>query len=166
MTEVAKLLNEMNLNPRDDAARKLNEYVELYRGSMWAAVVFLSILAAILLWNVYAILRLQTQQKLGEMAMLRAMGISGRLLWQVYLFEAAVIWIRSVILGAVLGVGMGYAVSLWLSESSEEVWLGWSGSWYLWLIVLVLSLLACVGSVMVATWRVLRKSPITILGSV
>jgi len=129
--------------------QQLNDIASAARAAL---VVLSSVLVVVWLVaavNLVVVLELRTQQKVAEIGLLRAIGISDALLRQVYEMEAALLWLLGAGAGLVLAAGVGVVLLGWLvpGESWAVVANGrlvllavlivggsalvcWSGTWY------------------------------------
>ncbi len=122
------------------------------------------ILLLISIGNIFVIQSLRWERKLPELGMLKAMGMSGRLLWSLCLLEG---FLLSVV-GAVVGLGLGWiggriGASWWYPYDPQEVELGFQTPLELLGGILLGGIIICLASSWWAAWRAGRVAPAKLL---
>ena len=149
--------------------RDVIEQIEAIGRASRAAVLLLTLVVVVLgtlsFWNIKVIQELRSLQKVSEIGMLKAIGMSNGLLRQVYLTEAALVWALGTVGGTALGLTTGLAASWMLAEHPEERWTAFYCPWDVWLGVAGMGGVACWLSTLFATQRARRGSPIETLSA-
>ncbi len=145
------------------------DQIRRIRANTNAALAYLSplVLAAALLaaWNLYVIQGLRAQQKVAEVGMLKAMGLSDGLLNLIFLIEAGLVWGLGVVLGLLAGWELGVLVENWLAREALRTALAFAVPPLFLAGIVVGSGLLYVGSIFVATRGARRASPIECLSA-
>jgi hypothetical protein len=117
------------------------------------------------IWNLCVIQYLQAHQKVPEVGMLKATGLSDGLLKLIYLIEAFLLWGAGLTGGLVLGRLAGMGAELGMAWDNPETVLAFELSWPWWLTIAVGSGLLCLGSTLVTTARARRDPPVKCLSA-
>jgi hypothetical protein len=157
----AEVAQEWQFEFDRDLIRQIKSILQA-TGRTWTVLALLiTIVTLLAAFNLYVVHDLRAQQKVTEIGLLQAMGMSDGLLWQIPVIESLLIWIIGGSAGLLLGWWMGKTVAAWwvVDPSTEEstafvattVWLT---------SVLFGALLVSVGSVLLATRKSRRAAPI------
>ncbi len=138
---------------------KLEGYAHSVAQAETILLVLLGLFGVIALINVAVLQKLACQMKQAEVGMLKAMGISGRLLWSVYLTETLLLWLVGLLGGILLTWALGWAFAGWIAETPQERGLAFQPSWQLLLAALVVSAGFCLLGLLVPILDVYRRSP-------
>ncbi len=142
---------------RQDQIRRIRATTNRALAFLTPLVVAVALLGA---WNLFTIQQLRAQQKVAEVGMLKAMGLSNGLLNLIFLLEASLIWIAGLGLGLLSGWKLGELTESWLAREAPQTALTF-GLPLVWLAgIIVLSGVLCLGSTFVATRRARRAAPI------
>ncbi len=122
------------------------------------------ILLLISIGNIFVIQALRWERKLPELGMLKAMGMSGRLLWSLCLLEG---FLLSVV-GAVVGLGLGWlgghiGATWWYQGDGHEAELGFQTPVVLLVGIFTGAVVICLASSWWSAWRAGRASPARLL---
>jgi len=120
------------------------------------------VIAAALLgaWNLYVIQSLRAQQKIAEVGMLKAMGLTDTLLNLIFLIEASLVWGLGVAVGLLAGWSLGAMAESFLARETPQTAIAFAVPPF-WLAgIIVGSGLLYAGSTFVATRWARRASPI------
>jgi hypothetical protein len=165
-----------NLEPAVEAAAALGyepvddrheQFLRINRTTARALALFGWVLAAVALlvaWNVYAIQRLQAEQKRAEVGMLGALGMTRARLLAIYLLEAVLLWLPGAALGVAAGWGLGHAAEWWMARDAPQATLAFTVPRGYLACIVAGSLGLCLFSTLLAAWRCsLRHSPLECL---
>jgi hypothetical protein len=126
-------------------------------------LVVVSFFAGAALVNLGLIQYLRQRPKRPEVGMLKAMGVSPSHLRGVFVAEAAIIWVRGLVVGALGSLLFGWGTSYFLAEAPSERWLGFAPTWDLALWVSGGAALACLASTGLVAWLDARKPALQLL---
>ena len=149
----------------DDVIQQMEGISRAAGVAVLVLTVVVAILGGLALWNIKVIQELRAFQKVAEIGMLKAIGMSNGLLRQVYLAEATLIWLLGLGGGVVLGIGAGLLIAWHLGEDAEDRFTAFSCPWYLLLGVVGLGGLVCWLSTLWGTRSARRASPIETLSA-
>jgi hypothetical protein len=161
----AEVAQAAGLNVNRDVIEQIEAISRASRLAVVLLTVVVVVLGALSFWNIKVIQELRSLQKVSEIGMLKAIGMSNGLLRQVYLAEASLVWGLGTVGGAVLGLAAGLAASWALAEHADERLAAFYCPWYVWLGVAGLGGVACWLSTLSATRRARRASPIETLSA-
>ena len=161
----AEVAQEAGLLVNRDVIEQIEAIGRVSQRAVLLLTVVVLVLGALSFWNIKVIQELRSLQKVSEIGMLKAIGMSNGLLRQVYLAEASLVWGIGTVGGAVLGLAAGLAASCTLAEHADERWAAFYCPWYVWLGVAALAGAACWLSTLSATRRARRASPIETLSA-
>jgi hypothetical protein len=151
---------EQGLEANADVVAQLRALLRAGNRTRVALLCLLAALGLLALGNLYAFYNLRAQQKVVEIGMLKAMGLSAGLLNGIYLAEVALVWL----IGAILGLGVGWGGGTFLANSliadhPEEAAVAFSCPWLWWRVgILAGSLATSLASIWWATRKARRAS--------
>jgi hypothetical protein len=131
LTPAAAAARSIGLEPLEDVIKQIEAINHAARLAVLVLTWVVVVVGGISCWNVSAIQELRAYQKTAEIGMLKAMGMSDRLLRQVFVTEAALLWGLGCGAGMLLGLAGGWGSAWWLAESPAERFLAFRCPWYL-----------------------------------
>lgn len=163
LTPAAAAAKSIGLQPREDVVQQIEAITRATQRAMLVLTWVVLVVGGIACWNISAIQELRAYQKAAEIGMLKAMGMNDRLLRQVFLAEATLLWCFGCGVGMMLGMGAGWGAAWWLAEVPAERVLAFRCPWSLAMVVAAVCAASVWGSTLWATRAARRGSPSEIL---
>jgi hypothetical protein len=123
-------------------------------------LVIVAVVGGLAVWNTTVIQQLRAQQKVTEIGMLKAIGMTNRQMQQLYLVEASLLWFFGALAGVGLGLLAGRAVEAGIPPDAQGRVIEFDCPWCYIVVGVGASLLLCLFSTLWATRKARRDPPI------
>jgi hypothetical protein len=149
---------------QDDVIEDLKLYDRASSRMLLSCLLGAAVLLASSCANLRAIQELRSELKLGEIGMLKAMGMDNGLLRGVFAYEAVLVWCAGTLVGLSAGYAIGAALSwAFLAETRAEILVGFWCPWYIVGLLPLITGPTFLFSALLGTRRARRASPIMTL---
>lgn len=156
---VLETTTKQGLDHNPDTVAQLRPLLRAGNKAHLTLTVLLAILLVLAVGNLYVVHDLRAGQKVTEVGMLKAMGMSHSLLRWIYLTEGLLVWLVGSTVGVVAGLGGGrWLVDVWIVDHPEESGVAFACP-PVWLLGILLgSAAVSLGSIWFATLKARRAS--------
>jgi len=153
----------------EQTIEKLEKQSRQSRQGRDVLLAFVFLVGLIAAWNVGVIQEMRSHQKIEEIGMLKAIGMTQASCLRLYAVESVLIWTAGFLVGWALAAPLGARLGPWLladPQAASEAVLAFDCGWLLTAVTAGVSLLFCVVvPTIIATLAAVRKSPIQTLGA-